>query len=168
VVADLATPLGQALEDRLTGYCRLESQDALLLSANGVGVVTFDAGVPAAAYHTGTDAGGAEALADIAVAGPYRIELFELDEGALETVHGAEDLAVSPTMPARRLAGDPELADRTADRVTDGAAGRQQGNAEAAAYDAVESFLADEDKIEAIRDRARAEAERRATEWGFD
>jgi hypothetical protein len=167
VVSDLATPLRHALEDRLTGYCRLESQDALLLSADGVGVVTFDAGVPAAAYHTGTDAGGAEALADIAVAGPYRIELFELDDGALDAVHGADDLSVPPTMPARRLAGDPDLADRTAARATDGAAAHQDP-AEPAAYDAVEAFLADEDKIEAIRDRARAEAQRRASEWGFD
>ena len=45
VVNDLATPLRHALEDRLTGYCRLESQDALLLSADGLGVVTFDCGV---------------------------------------------------------------------------------------------------------------------------
>ena len=168
VVSDLATPLGRALDDRLTGYCRLESQDALLLSADGVGVVTFEAGIPAAAYHTGTDAGGAEALADIAVAGPYRIELFELDEGALNAVHGADDLTVSPSMPARRLAGDPDLADRTAARAADMEAGRQPATTEPVGYDAVEAFLADEDKIETIRERARAEAQRRATEWGFD
>jgi hypothetical protein len=168
VVSDLATPLRHALEDRLTGYCRLESQDALLLSADGVGVVTFDAGVPAAAYHTGTDAGGADALADIAVAGPYRIELFELDDGALDAVHGAEDLAVLPTMPARRLAGDPDLADRTAALATDEGAVHRNAHDETATYDAVEAFLADEAKIEAIRDRAREEARQRASEWGFD
>lgn len=168
VVEDLGTPLRHALEDGLTGYCRLESQDALLLSADGVGVLTFEGGVPAAAYHTGTDAGGPAALADIAVAGPYRIELFELDDGALDAVHGADDLTVGPTMPARRLAGDPDLADRTAARATDGAGGRDGATAEPAGYDAVEAFLADEDKIEAIRDRARAEAKRRASEWGFD
>jgi hypothetical protein len=167
VVSDLATPLRNAFEDHLTGYCRLESQDALLLSADGVGVVTFEAGIPAAAYHTGTDAGGADALADIAVAGPYRIELFELDDGALDAIHDAEDLAVSPTMPARRLAGDPQLADRTAARATDDDTARN-APPDAAAYGAVEAFLADEDKIDAIRDRAREEARRRASEWGFD
>ncbi len=168
VVGDLATPLRHALEERLTGYCRLESQDALLLSADGVGVVTFEAGLPAAAYHTGTDAAGAEALADIAVAGPYRIELFELDDEALDAVHAAEHLTVPPTMPARRLAGDADLADRTAALASEEGTALRDTPTEAAAYDAVEAFLSDDDKIEAIRDRAREEARRRASEWGFD
>lgn len=168
VVSDLATPLQQALEDRLTGYCRLESQDALLLSADGVGVVAFEVGVPIAAYHTRTDAGGADALADIAVAGPYRVELFELDEGALEPITEADDLAVPPAMPARRLAGDPDLAERTVARATEEGAAVRDTPAEAAVYDAVEAFLSDEERIETIRDRAREEAIRRASEWGFD
>jgi len=34
--------------------------------------------------------------------------------------------------------------------------------------DAVEAFLADEQKVEAIRERAREEAAERAEEWGFE
>jgi len=168
VVEDLATPLSNALDADLTGYARLESQDALLLSADGVGVLTFDGGVPIVAYHTGTDVGGPAALADLAVAGPYRIELFELEADALATVHEAADLRVPPGMPAERLAGDPELADRTraaaperADRETEAAQDRDEPGA-------VEAFLDDEAKIAAIRERAREEAERRAAEWGLD
>ena len=58
VVADPATPLATALDEGLTGYVRLESQDALLLDGDGLGVITFSDGVPRAAYHTGTDRGG--------------------------------------------------------------------------------------------------------------
>lgn len=159
VVTDPATPLVTALETDLTGYARLESQDALLLDADGVGVLTFADGVPGAAYHTGTDAAGSAALADIAVAGPYRLELFELPGETLETVHEADDLRVAPGAPAERLAGDPDLAARTreaapADRPTDDAGAG-----------AVVAFLEDEQKVEAIRERAREEAERRAAEW---
>lgn len=49
VVSDVATPLANALDAELTGYARLESQDALLLSADGVGVLTFEAGIPVVA-----------------------------------------------------------------------------------------------------------------------
>lgn len=41
VVTDVGTVLSTALDERLTGYARLESQDALLLDADGVGVLTF-------------------------------------------------------------------------------------------------------------------------------
>lgn len=169
VVSDLATPLASALDAELTGYARLESQDALLLAADGVGVLTFDRGVPVVAYHTGTDSGGPAALADLAVAGPYRLELYELDGAVLGEIHGADDLTVPPGMPAERLAGDPGLADRTrsvapADRLVDpssAASGERQPGA-------VEAFLDDEEKIAKIRERAREEAERRAKEWGFE
>lgn len=64
-------------------------------------------------------------------------------------------------MPADRLAGDPALADRTRaaapvdrDAVANG--------------DPVNEFLGDDEKIAAIREQARAEAERRAAEWGLD
>jgi len=168
VVADLATPLSNALDAELTGYARLESQDALLLAADGVGVLTFDAGVPAVAYHTGTDAGGPAALADLAVAGPYRIELFELEQAALEQVHEAGDLRVPPGMPAERLAGDPDLADRTRAAAPARAVGTDEGVPGADEPGAVEAFLDDEAKIAAIRERARDEAQRRAAEWGFE
>jgi hypothetical protein len=39
---------------------------------------------------------------------------------------------------------------------------------DATGQDPVEAFLADEERIEAIRAEARAEAERRAEEWGLD
>jgi hypothetical protein len=168
VVTDLATPLASALDARLTGYARLESQEAMLLSGDGVGVLTFTDGVPVVAYHTGTDVGGPAALAAVAVAGPYRIELYELDAADLGAVHDTADWQVPPGMPAERLAGDPDLADRTRAVApawtlredTDGRDETEPG--------AVETFLDDEAKIEAIRDRARDEAERRAREWGFD
>ena len=165
VVGDPGTALSNALADELTGYARLESQDALLLDADGVGVLTFDSGVPGAAYHTGTDRGGPEALADIAVAGPYRLELYELDGETLAEVHEAQSLTVPPGMPAERLAGDSELAERTRTAAPE----RRRADLDADGDDrgAVEAFLEDEQKIEAIRERAREEARERAEQWGF-
>jgi hypothetical protein len=162
VVTDLATPLSRALEDELTGYARLKSQDALLLDSEGVGIVTFDCGVPVLAYHTGTDCGGTDALADIAVAGPYRVELYDLDHEALAKVHDTSELAVEPGMPAEQLAGDGELAQRTRDRAPEDRV--DQGTEQ----DAVEAFLEDENRIADIQEAARQEAEERASEWGFD
>jgi hypothetical protein len=165
VVEDPATALANALEADLTGYARLESQDALLLDAEGAGVVTFADGVPVAAYHTGTDSAGAEAISDIAVAGPYRLGLYELDATALAPVHDTEAFRVEPGMPAELLAGDAALAARARERapderVADGATDTDDG-------DPVAAFLEDEARIEAIRERAREEAERRASEWGL-
>ena len=160
VVADPGTPLANALDAELTGYARLESQDALLLDAEGVGVLTFERGVPVVAYHTGTDAAGSAALADIAVAGPYRLELYELDAEVLEDVHAAEELRVPPDGPANRLAGDPTLAERTRKAAPDWRAADAAEDA-----GAVVAFLEDEAKIERIRERAREEAEQRAAEW---
>lgn len=166
VVTDLATPLARALESELTGYVRLRSQDGLLLDADGVGVVTFEEGVPVLAYHTGTDRGGPEALADIAVAGPYRIELYELDDEALVEGNDEPELAVEPGMPAEQLAGDAELAQRTRERAP---SDRLDPPAETSTeLDAVEAFLDDEDRISNIRDAARREAQTRAADWGFD
>jgi len=166
VVENVGTVLDRALEAELTGYARLVSQDALLLDGDGVGVLTFQDGIPSAAYHTGTDAAGQEALADIAVAGPYRLELYELEADVLAEVHGSESVAVPPTSPARRLSGDPQLIERTrgaapADRL-------EAKTDEDAHLDAVASFLDDEERIETIRDRAREEARSRADEWGFE
>jgi hypothetical protein len=166
VVEDPATALANALDADLTGYARLESQDALLLDAEGAGVVTFTDGVPVAAYHTGTDSAGAEALSDIAVAGPYRLGLYELDATALAPVHDTDAFRIEPGMPAELLAGDAALAARARERAPDervdddDATGTDDG-------DPVEAFLEDEARIEAIRERAREEAERRASEWGL-
>jgi hypothetical protein len=164
VVTDLATPLSNALDAALTGYARLESGDSLLLEKEGVGIVTFDDGVPVAIYHTGTDNGGPAALSDIAVTGPSRIELYELDAASLAPVHDAEELRVSPGQPAEQLAGDDQLAARTRESAPDSRteAGTTGGLA------AVESFLDDEQRIADIRDRARSQAREQAREWGFD
>jgi hypothetical protein len=164
VVTDPGTSLATALDAELTGYARLESQDALLLDADGVGVVTFEAGAPVAAYHTGTDAAGAAALADIAVAGPYRLELYELDADALAEVHDAADLRVPPGAPAEQLAGDPALAERTRAAAPDW---RTREAADEADDDAVVAFLEDRERVEAVRERAREEARERAAEWDF-
>jgi len=166
VVTDLATPLSDALERSLTGYVRLESGDALLLDADGVGVLTFRDGVPVVAYHTGTDRGGSAALADIAVAGPSRVELYRLDGESLAEIHDATELRVPPGLPAERLTGDAELAERT--RESAPASRRDALSEQREDVAAVEAFLEDEERIADIRQRARDQAAARATEWGFD
>jgi len=163
VVTDPGVALSVALDRSFTGYAVLEPQDALLFDADARGVLTFESGVPVLAYDTATDRGGADALADLAVPGPYRVELYELPAAELEAAHEATELRVPPGMPAERLAGDADLAARTreaapADRVADG---------EDDDLDPVTAFLADEEKVEAIRERARSEAARRAEEWGL-
>lgn len=160
VVSDPGTVLETALDRRLTGYARLESQDAILLDGEGVGILTFERGVPQVAYHTGTDRGGTRALADIAVHGPYQLELFELETEALARVNETPELRVPPEMPADRLAGDVDLAERT------NAAAPETDGADRHA-DAVEAFLDDEATIRAIRQQARAEARERADELGI-
>jgi hypothetical protein len=163
VVDDPGTALASALDSALTGYARLESQDALLLDGDGVGVLTFEDGIPVTAYHTATDRAGPDALGDIAVAGPYRLELYELDTAALAEVHGTETFRVGPGMPAERLAGDRALAARTRERAPAGRRERHAARAEETG--AVEEFLEDESRIESIRERAREEAQKRAEEW---
>jgi hypothetical protein len=163
VVEDPGTALESALEAALTGYARLESQDALLLDADGVGIITFERGVPVTAYHTGTDNAGPGALADIAVAGPYRLGLYELDSDRLETVHETEAFRVDPAMPAERLAGDTALASRTREAAPDEWIADEELRSDEA--NPVEAFLDDEERIETIRKRAREEARQRAEQW---
>ena len=161
VVDDPATALAVALDRSLTGYAVLEPQDALLLDSEASGVLTFEDGVPVLAYHTGTDRGGPEALADLAEPGPYRADLYALEPDSLEAAHDTPELVVPPGMAAERLGGDPVLADRT--RAVAPADRLQSSDA-----DPVESFLEDDAKIRAIQARAREEAERRAKAWGLD
>jgi len=180
VVTDPRTVLVDALDRELTGYAVFEPQDALLLGASGRGVVTFREGVPVVAYHTGTERAGPPALADLAAAGPYRLELFTVAPGDLTRIHDAEGFRVPPGMPAERLAGDQQLADRTreaapAQRVSGGSRESATESASPGAGEsperqtgAVEAFLDDAEKIEAIREQARDEARERADEWGFD
>ncbi|MDG5778041.1 hypothetical protein VB773_00405 [Haloarculaceae archaeon H-GB2-1] len=164
VVSDPATALSSALDRELTGYAVLEPQDAVLLAAGGQGILTFEEGIPVLAYHTGSDRGGPAALADVAVDGPSWLELYELPASDLAELHDATDLRVQPTMPANRLAGDASLVERTRERAP---ASRLEDGADAGELDPVEAFLEDESKVEAIRERAREQAEARAEEWGF-
>ncbi len=165
VVTDLATVLERALEDELTGYVQLEPQNALLLDSENVGVVTFDQGIPAVVFHEATDSGGTDALTDIAVAGPYRIELYELDSDALADVHSMPALTVEPGTPAEQLAGDADLARRTRDCAPEDRLSDHEQSANE--HDAVAAFLDDETRIEEIQEAARQEAQSRAADWGF-
>lgn len=164
VVEDPGVALSTALDRELTGYAVLEPQDALLLDGDRRAVLTFEAGVPVLAYDAHSERGGPDALGDLAVPGPYRAKLYELPTSALADVHDTPELRVPPGMPAEELAADADLAARTRsaapeERLADGDGGDDQS--------AVEAFLADEEKIRAIREEARAEAEQRAEEWGF-
>jgi hypothetical protein len=158
VVDDPGEALAAALDRELTGYAVLEPQDAVLLGDETRGVVTFEDGVPVLAYCTDTDRGGADALTDVAGPGPYSVELYELDASALAEAHAADDLRVSPGLPAERLGTDRDLVTRTRDAAPDDRLGTDD-------TDAVEAFLADESQIEAIREQAREEARARAEEW---
>lgn len=165
VVSSLAGPLGDALDWTLTGYLRLES-DGLLLDDSEATVLTFEGGVPVAATQTGSNAVGADALAGVGADGLYRLELRELADEALPSVHRRDRARVPPTLPARQLVGDSELVARTRE------AAPETRLAESAAQEpglaAVESFLDDGEAISSIRDRARSEARSRADEWGFE
>lgn len=164
VVSDLGTALSAVLEEQVTGYARLKPQDTLLLDTEGVGVLTFIDGVPVVAYHTGTDTAGPPALDEIAVTGPYRIELYELEKDILVEIHEDEALRIPPTLPAERLVGDPQLIERTRGQAPDNRLEAQDTTQSATA---VEAFLSDEQRIETIQQRARADAKAKAEQWGF-
>lgn len=152
-VTDLTIPLRTALDADHTGYAAVEPQQTLLLDATDRLTLWFDDGVPTHARHSDGRTGGA-ALASLADAAPYRVELQEAE------LSPPADAAVAPDAPADHLAGDPSLAERTREAAPDEAA-------DASGLDAVEAFLADGDAIADIQSRARAEAERRADEWDF-
>jgi hypothetical protein len=108
-----------------------------------------------------------------AIPGPYHVSLYALDSTDLESAHEAADLRVPPGMPAERLGGDPALADSTRraapdERLSptgdDDAATAEDGATE---QSAVEAFLDDTEKIEAIKEQARSEARERAQQWDF-
>ncbi|MFC5277287.1 hypothetical protein ACFPM1_00700 [Halorubrum rubrum] len=164
VVSDVGTTLSTALDRELTGYATVVPQETLLLAGDARGVLTFEAGVPVLAYNTVTDSGGPDALAELAVPGPYRVELYAVAAEALRAAHAAEALRVPPAAAATELADDPDLAERTRESAPDDRLA--DGDGEEA--DAVAAFLADDDRIEAIREQARAEARERADEWGLD
>lgn len=160
VVDSPADPLRDALDRDLTGYLRLEPAGALLLDDETTGVVTLEDGVPVLAYEAASDRGGAAALEAIAAPGPYRAELYAVSDAALAEAHeSGEELAVGPTMPAERLAGDAALAERTRRAAPDDRADDSTSP--------LETFLADEERIAAIREQAREEARARAEAWGL-
>jgi len=163
VVSDVGTTLARALDRGLTGYATLVPQETLLLSGEARGVLTFADGVPVLAYNTVTDSGGPAALAELAVPGPYRAELYAVDAARLEAAHETDALRVAPAAAATELADDQALAERTREAAPDDRLRADDGD-----DDAVASFLADDDRIEAIREQARAEARDRAAEWGLD
>ncbi|NHX37077.1 MULTISPECIES: hypothetical protein [Halolamina] len=173
----VASALDAAFSRELTGYARIEPDS--LLADGEPGVVTFAEGVPRAAYcergtgdgerrgdsheperPIGGDSRGVDALAALAGPGPCSVELYELPADALAEVHDAPEFSVPPGAPAEELADDPALAERTRDRAP---ADAHDGEASA-----LESFLEDEERIAAIQEEARAEAEQRAAEWGLD
>lgn len=159
VVSDLGGVLERALEAEITGYTTVEPQDVLLLDAEGVGILALEAGVPVAARHTGTGRVGREALAELSVPGPCRVELYERDR----PVSFADDPSnrVPPGLPADRLVRDADLANRTRSAAAD------RGTGERTDADALAAFLTDEDRVDAIRREARAEARERAEQWGL-
>ena len=158
--ADVGETLAGVLDRRLTGYVVFEPQGSILRGGDERAVVTFEDGVPVLAYHAPSDAGGTDALAALP-GGVFHAEWYELPADALAEAHRVDALEVPPTAPADRLADDDALAERTREAAPDD---RLRG---AETTDAVAAFLADEDRIEAIREEARAEAEERAAEWGL-
>jgi hypothetical protein len=163
VVTDVGTTLSAALDRELTGYATVVPQETLLLSGEARGVITFADGVPVLAYNTVTDNGGPDALAELAVPGPYRVELYAVAPDVLRRAHETAALRVPPAAAATELADDPDLAART--RAAAPAARLDDDREET---DALAAFLADDDRIAALREQARAEARRRAEEWGLD
>ncbi|MEF8779968.1 MAG: hypothetical protein V5A46_04760 [Haloferacaceae archaeon] len=165
VVTDLGVTLQRALETGLDGYVVVDPQETLLLDADTRGVITFSAGVPVFAYDVAGDARGTRALARLADSGPYRVDRYETDPEALGSLHdtdGAADFRVPPGAPAEQLARNAELAEETRRRTPDDRDDEEDEG------DPLAAFLSDEERVEAIQAEARAEAERRAAEWGFD
>jgi hypothetical protein len=161
VVVDLQATLDAALARSLTGYVVVEPGGSLLLDGEIRGVLTFEDGVPVLAYSPETDRSGVDALADLAGPGPWAVDCYEVPETALREAHDTPSFQVPPGAPAEELAGEPGLADRTRERAPEERLGDDHDSA-------VEAFLADDERIAAIQEEARAEAERRAAEWGLD
>ncbi|WP_435064665.1 hypothetical protein [Halobaculum sp. EA56] len=167
VATGFAEPLSAALDRELTGYLRIESGAAILEDGRDGdrAVITLETGVPVLAHHAGRDADGPAALAALAGAPPVRVESYRLPADSLATLHdrgdAADPLAVAPDAPARDLADDDALAARTRAAAPEGRRG------DGGDHDALAAFLADEERVEAVKAEARAEAEARAAEWGL-
>jgi len=153
VVADPSVALERALEDSVTGYAEFVPADALLLGEGGDGLVAFEDGVPVRVRHS-TGPVGDDAVTALALPGPYHVRFYDHTDPPL-----GPDAAIEPDALAERLAGDPALAERTRERAPETVD---------SGPDAVTAFLDDDASVEAIRERARADAEARAAELGFD
>lgn len=160
VVSDTRTLLVDALDRSLTGYAIVFPQRA----DAGNSVFAFEAGVPVFVYHSGRGVGGERALAFLSDVGPCRTDLYALTETQLRSVHDGE-LSVDPALPATSLTGDRALAKRTRKRAT---AAKDAASADEQSTNSVAAFLDDTERIETLREHARAEARRRAHEWGLD
>ncbi|GAD52092.1 hypothetical protein MBEHAL_0852 [Halarchaeum acidiphilum MH1-52-1] len=152
VVTDPGIALERALDEAFTGYAVFVPADALLFDEGGDGLVAFGDGVPVRVRHSAGPVGD-DAVTALALPGPYQVRFYEHADPPL-----GPDAAVDPDALAERLAGDPALAERTRERAPEAAD---------TGPDAVTAFLDDDAGIEAIRERARAEAEARAAELGF-
>ena len=158
--ADVGETLAGVLDRELTGYVVFEPQGSILRGGDERAVLTFEEGVPVLAYHAPSDTGGTDALGALS-GGLFHAESYELPVDALADAHRVDALRVAPTAPADRLADDDALVERTREAAPDD---RVEDSADAGA---VAAFLSDPDRIEAIRQEARAEAEERAAEWGL-
>ncbi|MFB6127873.1 MAG: hypothetical protein ABEJ79_11350 [Halolamina sp.] len=161
--ADPGEVLRAVLERELTGYLVLEPGETLLFDDGARGVLTFEDGVPVLAYCEAGDRGGGAALAALATPGPCHADVFALPAAALAEAHAVDALRVGPGAPARELADDRPLAERTR-----AAAPVERVDGDDHDHDAVAAFLADEERVEAVREAAREEARARAAEWGLD
>lgn len=160
VVSDLGAVLDRALTTGVTGYVTVEPQDALLLDAAGRGVLALEDGVPTAARHTETGRTGREALAELSIPGPCRVELYETERPV--TFATDANAQIPPGLPADMLVDDETLANRTRTAARERDAGSPTDG------DALAAFLRDEERVAAIQQEARREAEERAREWGLE
>lgn len=163
-VSEYGPVLATILEEQLTGYSRIEPGDAVVLEADGAGVLTFEGGVPQAAYHTTTDATGEAALEELSNLGPFYVEVYTVSEELLAGVHDTPAVCIPPERPAERLAGDPKLADRTRAQAST----EQRKRGRVTKEETLVSFLEDEQRIEQIRTEAKEQARRRAKEWNLE
>lgn len=164
VVSEYGPVLEAALEERLTGYSRIEPGDNVVLEADGAGILTFKRGIPMAAYHTVSEATGEAALEALSKLGPFYVEVYTVGAEALQPVHETDTVLIPPERPAELLAGDPALAEQIRSQAAPG----QQKQTRTPNEEALISFLSDEKRVQQIKDEARKQARRRAEQWNLD
>lgn len=159
-VGGYAEPLADALDRAVTGCLVVRPAPSLLVGADTRGVLTLVDGVPRAAYETSDDLAGGDAVAGLASDGPARVALYAHEADRLAAIHEtATECLIAPDAPAQELADDSELARATRDRAPTESDDRRSAAA---------AFLADEQRVAALRAQARAEARERAAEWGLE